>query len=51
MHREITKRGTPIRANRVLALASKMFSLALKPAEGEQERRLGQRLLFPSGLR
>jgi integrase len=37
LHREITARGTPVRANRVLAVASKMFSLALKPAEGEQE--------------
>ena len=34
LHREI---GTtrPVRANRVLAVASKMFSLALKPKEGE----------------
>jgi integrase len=37
LHRDITARGTPVRANRVLAVASKMFSLALKPAEGEQE--------------
>jgi integrase len=37
LHREITNRGAPIRANRVLAVASKMFSLALKPAEGDLE--------------
>jgi integrase len=30
LHRKITKGGTPIRANRVLALLSKMFSLAIK---------------------
>jgi integrase len=31
----ITARGTPVRANRVLAVASKMFSLALKRQEEE----------------
>jgi integrase len=36
LHRDITANGKPIRANRVLAVASKMFSLALRPAEGEQ---------------
>jgi integrase len=36
LHREITAHGRPIRANRVLAVASKMFSLTLKPMEGEQ---------------
>jgi integrase len=36
LHREITAHGRPIRANRVLACASKMFSLALKPVKGEQ---------------
>ncbi len=30
LHRAITKRGVPIRANRVLAVCSKMFSLSLK---------------------
>ena len=30
LHRKITRGGTPIRANRVLALLSKMFSLAIK---------------------
>lgn len=35
LHRDITARGKPVRANRVLAVASKMFSLALKPMEGE----------------
>jgi integrase len=36
LHRDITANGKPIRANRVLAVASKMFSLALRPMEGEQ---------------
>ena len=36
LHREITARGKPVRANRVLAVTSKMFSLALNPMEGEQ---------------
>ncbi len=35
LHRSITESGRPVRANRVLALASKMFSLALHPMEGE----------------
>jgi integrase len=35
LHRGITERGRAVRANRVLAVASKMFSLALKRAEGE----------------
>jgi len=35
LHRAITAAGTPVRANRVLAVASKMFYLALKPKEGE----------------
>src|SRR4029434_3919203 len=29
-HRKLTKRGTPYRANRVLALLSRMFSLAIR---------------------
>jgi integrase len=35
MHRRITESGRPVRANRVLAIASKMFSLALVPKAGE----------------
>jgi len=37
LHEAISARGTPVRANRVLAVASKMFALALKPAKGEAE--------------
>ena len=36
MHRDISKRAV-VRANRMLALASKAFSLALMPLPGEQE--------------
>jgi integrase len=35
LHEAITKRGTPVRANRVLAVASKMFALSLLPMAGE----------------
>lgn len=35
LHRSISESGRPVRANRVLGCASKMFSLALKPMEGE----------------
>ena len=35
MHRRITESGRPVRANRILAIASKMFSLALVPRAGE----------------
>jgi integrase len=35
MHRAITDRNAPVRANRVLSVASKMFSLSLKRKEGE----------------
>jgi integrase len=35
MHRRITESGRPVRANRTLAAASKMFSLALMPKSGE----------------
>jgi integrase len=35
MHREITKTRGAVRANRVLAVASKAFSLSLKPLPGE----------------
>ena len=36
IHREITKRGTPVRANRVLAVLSKMFSIAMEKRSGEE---------------
>ena len=35
MHRRITESGRPVRANRILAVASKMFSLSLVPKAGE----------------
>jgi integrase len=35
MHRRITESGRPVRANRILAIASKMFSLSLVPMAGE----------------
>jgi integrase len=35
MHRRITESGRPVRANRILAIASKMFSLSLVPKAGE----------------
>ena len=35
MHRHITESGRPVRANRILAIASNMFSLSLKPLAGE----------------
>jgi integrase len=35
MHRRITASGRPVRANRILAICSKMFSLALVPKAGE----------------
>ena len=35
MHRAITASGRPVRANRILAVCSKMFSLSLKPLAGE----------------
>jgi hypothetical protein len=37
MHRRITESGRPLRANRILAICSKAFSLALVPRG--QERR------------
>jgi integrase len=37
MHRAITDSGRPVRANRILAVASKMFSLALRPRAGEEK--------------
>ena len=45
LHRAITDNGHPVLANRVIACASKMFSLALKPMQGEakawRDRALG----------
>ena len=35
MHRRITESGRPVRANRTLAVASKMFGLSLVPRAGE----------------
>jgi integrase len=35
LHRRITESGRPVRANRILAVASKMFSLSLVPKPGE----------------
>jgi integrase len=35
LHRQITASGRPVRANRILAVASKAFSLALRPRAGE----------------
>jgi integrase len=35
LHRHITTSGRPVRANRILAVASNMFSLSLKPLAGE----------------
>jgi integrase len=35
MHRRITETGRSVRANRILAICSKMFSLALVPKAGE----------------
>jgi integrase len=35
MHRKITESGRPVRANRILALASTMFGLSLVPRPGE----------------
>ena len=37
LHKDITDSGRPVRANRVLALASKMFSLAMTPLAGKIE--------------
>jgi integrase len=35
LHERITASGRPVRANRVLSVASKMFALSLKPMAGE----------------
>ena len=37
LHRAITERGHPVLANRTVACASMMFSLALKPMAGEEK--------------
>jgi integrase len=37
MHRRITESGRPVRANRILGVCSKMFSLSLVPLAGEDE--------------
>ncbi len=37
MHQHITASGRPVRANRILAMASSMFSLSLKPLAGEDK--------------
>jgi integrase len=37
MHRKITETGRPVRANRILAVASKMFSLSLRSRAGENQ--------------
>jgi integrase len=37
MHRAITNSGRPVNANRILSIASKMFSLSLKPLAGEDK--------------
>ena len=37
MHRTITKSGRPIRANRILGVASKAFTLSLRPMAGEDK--------------
>jgi len=37
LHKTITASGRPVRANRVLAVASKMFSLSLRPRAGEDK--------------
>ena len=38
MHRAITDSGRPVRANRILSIASKMFSLSLSSRAGENSR-------------
>jgi integrase len=35
LHRKITESGRPVRANRILAVCSKMFSMSLVPMPGE----------------
>lgn len=56
MHRKITRHGTPIRANRVLTLLSRMFSLAIRwelrtdnPASGIERNHEEPRQRYLSG--
>jgi integrase len=56
LHRKITRGGTPIRANRVAALLSKMFSLAIKlqmrsdnPCRGVERNQENRRTRYLSG--
>ena len=37
LHRKITARGAPVRANRVIALVSRLFNMAAIPMEGETD--------------
>jgi integrase len=37
MHRHITESGRPVRANRILGVASKAFTLSLRPRAGEDK--------------
>ena len=37
MHRRITESGRPVRANRILGVASKAFTLSLRPMAGEDK--------------
>ena len=37
MHRKITESGRPVRANRILGVASKAFTLSLRPLAGEDK--------------
>jgi integrase len=37
LHKKVTQSGRPIRANRILAVASAMFTLASRPLPGENE--------------
>jgi integrase len=56
LHRKITKGGTPLRANRVVALLSKMFALAIKwrmrtdnPCRGVERNPENKRTRYLSG--
>lgn len=56
MHREMTRRGAPIRANRAVALCSKMFALAIRwgwrtdnPAKGIERNPEHKRERFLAG--
>jgi integrase len=47
LHKKITESGRPIRANRILAVCSTMFSLALRPLPGEAKAWRGPELGNP----